>query len=282
MKFFAVTCLAVVIFAGYASAEVTGHFMMFDNDYTEVDESSEGDFTSYLQGGVLRLCFTGVDVNKIDIRYYDSLATMLLALEKGDIDYLNIPRFVARYLLENNDALTVKGFSWWPIQQGADTLNFAFLENNAELVKKFNNALADMKKDGTLAIIEKTYADNYGLTEQPAVSFENFADAESITVALTGDLPPVDYVDASGEPEGFNVAVLAEIGRCLHVNIRTIQVESGARLAALTSGRADVIFWFHGNMARKDNKLLFIEKPKGILVSEPYYAYNEFYFIGKR
>ncbi len=114
------------------------------------------------------------------------------------------------------------------------------------------------------------------------MKFEKFVDAETITVALTGDLLPVDYVDAGGAPAGFNVAVLAEISRRLHVNINTIQVETGARLAALTSGRADAVFWFHENLGVGKADYLFIERPKGVIISAPYYAWNEFYYIGKK
>ena len=139
-----------------------------------------------------------------------------------------------------------------------------------------------MTKDGTLAILEKAYINNYGLNERPAVRFEQFSDAERLTVAVTGDLPPIDYVDAGGDPAGYNVAVLAELGRRLHVNIRTIQVETGARLAALTSGRADAAFWFRENLGVGKSEFILLERPKGVLVSEPYYAWNEFYFIGKK
>ena len=251
--------------------------MLFNNDFPEQT------VTTVLRGGyqVLPLYIVGVDMSKTEIKYYDSLSIMLMALEKGEIDYLDLPRDVGRYVLENNTDLALKGISWYTLRI-ADSLNFAFLEENAELVKKFNEAIAAMTKDGTLAILEKAYINNYGLNERPAVKFEKFGDAETITVALTGDLPPVDYVDAGGYPAGFNVAVLAEIGRRLHVNIKTIQVETGARLAALTSGRAEAAFWFRENLGVGKADFLFIERPKGVIVSDPYYAWNEFYFIGKK
>ena len=42
-------------------------------------------------------------------------------------------------------------------------------------------------------------------------AFAKFDDADTITVALNGYLPPIDYVDEAGNPAGFNVAVLAEM-----------------------------------------------------------------------
>lgn len=270
--------IAGMMFAGAASAEVAGHLMLFNNEMPEeqVTEGMRGDYP------LLPFFVVGVDMNKTEFKYYDSLPAMLLALERGDIDYLNLQRDVGRYVLENNANLVLKGVSWYTIRV-ADTLNFAFLEKNSELLKKFNEAIVAMTKDGTLAILEKAYINNYGLNERPAVKFAEFDDAGTITVALTGDLPPIDFVAADGKPAGFNVAVLAEIGRRLHVNINTIQVETGARLAALTSDRADAAFWFRGNLGIGKYESFFVfERPKGVLLSDPYYAWNEFYFIGKK
>ena len=278
-KLFATLLLVVLCVCTIAEAsnDVIGVLMVYDND------NPEEQLTEILRGGlqVVPLYVVGVDMSKTEMKYYDSLMTMMLALEKGEIDYLGLPRDVGRYVLENNTDLALKGISWYTTRI-ADSMNFAFLEKNAELVKKFNEAIAAMTKDGTLAILEKAYINNYGLNERPAVKFEKFGDAETITVALTGDQPPIDYVDAGGTPAGFNVAVLAEIGRRLHVNIRTIQVETGARLAALTSGRADAAFWFRENLGAGKHQYILMERPKGIIISDPYYAWNEYYIIGKK
>lgn len=268
--------LAVMLFTGRASAEIAGALMMYDSKFVEEQSTSE-----LYRDDLSRLFFVGIDISKTEFRPYDSLNSMLLALEKGDIDYLNVPRYVGRYILENNRDLILKGISWYTINM-ADTLHFGVLEKNAELLKNINEAIAAMKKDGMLPILEKFYTDNYGLYEQPAVRFENFADAPTLTAALTGDIPPVDYVDGSGNPAGFNVAVLAEIGRRLHMNIKTLNIDTGARVAALTSGRADIVFWFRGNLRVWKGNPGFVENPEGVIFSEPYYASNEFYFIGKK
>ena len=276
-KSIVVLICAVLLWTGCASAEVLGVLMVYDKN------SPEEELTAILRGGlqVVPLYVVGVDMSKTEMKYYDSLLTMMLALEKGEIDYLGLPRDVGRYVLENNEDLALKGISWYTMRI-ADSFNFAFLEKNAELVKKFNEAIAAMTKDGTLAILEKAYINNYGLNERPAVKFYSFDDADTITVALTGDQPPIDYVDAGGTPAGFNVAVLAEIGRRLHLNIKTIQVETGARLAALTSGRADAAFWFRENLGAGKYGYILMERPEGVIISDPYYTWNEFYILGKK
>ena len=67
--------------------------------------------------------------------------------------------------------------------------------------------------------------------------------AETIKVGVTGDLPPIDYVDEAGIPAGFNTAVLAEISRRTGKNIELVSIDSGARSLALSEGIVDVVFW---------------------------------------
>lgn len=220
--------------------------------------------------------YAGIDVNNISLKYYDSISAMLLALDRGEIDSITVPRPVGRYILEHNKDLDLKGLDWWGLSTSS-TLNFGFLSH--KLAQSFNSALRSMNEDGTLLILAKKYIEDCDTSELSTL--ETFNDAETITVALTGDMPPIDYVDASGVPAGFNTAVLREIGKRLHVNIKTINIETGARMLALTSGQADVIFWFRGTKS-SEPEITIADRTNGeLILSEPYYTWNEQYFISK-
>ncbi len=271
-KFFAAVFLFVLLSAVTASGEVVGRFTMVN-----VSEQAATDQMKFT-GTIDIETYVGVDPSTVTIKFYDSLTTLLLALSKGEIDSITVPRPVGRYILENNYGdFNIKGFNWW-IKAKSSTLNFGFI--NEEIAKKFNEVIKAMKQDGTLPALEEKYIENFGTIT--AETFENFDDAETITVAVTGDIPPIDYVDASGNPAGFNVAVLKEIGKRLHVNIKTIQVDTGARIAALTSGRADAIFWMRGTIYSKPEQTATEMPDKAIILSEPYYLWSEQYFICKR
>ena len=75
----------------------------------------------------------------------------------------------------------------------------------------------------------------------PSVEMPKINGAETIKVGITGDLPTLDLVLADGTPAGFNTVVLAEISRRINKNIELVQINSGARAAALTSELVDVI-----------------------------------------
>jgi len=101
-----------------------------------------------------------------------------------------------------------------------------------------------MKKDGTMDALKDQYVDRCIAGEEPdAVLPYTFEQAVTLKVALTGDIPPMDYFSAEGSPIGFNTALISEVGRRLGMNIVFISVDSGARATSLASGESDVVFW---------------------------------------
>ena len=152
-------------------------------------------------------------------------------------------------------------------------------EKGRALQERFNEAISEMKKDHTLETLLSTYLSGSYDSEPEAVAFESFADAETVSIALTGDIPPVDYIDASGQPAGFNTAVLAEIGRRLKINIDLRFVNTGSRSLELMSGRSDAVFWYQiidgGNGISYDTL-------EGMVFSDPYYTWDLFLHVRKK
>ena len=137
-----------------------------------------------------------------------------------------------------------------------------------------NKAIKAMATDGTLANLSKQYITELkNGAEPPAVPITQIEGADTIKVAVTGDLPPFDMILADGTPAGFSTAVLAEISRRTNKNIELVSVGSAARAAILSSKGADVVFWV---AVPKDSTLIpaNIDQPEGISVTEPYYQDN--------
>ena len=228
----------------------------------------------------------GGDHSSSKARFYDSLMIMQMALNKGDIEEMILPDFVAEYLLKINKDYTPSCIS----NSGTMNLCFGFLRENQELLNKWNNALNSMRNDYTLAGLEQKYIKNfpenhdydyiYGINrkkkdKENAVKFERFNNAPTIRVAVTGDLPPVDFVAEDGIPAGYSTAVLAELGRRLHVNIYLVTVSAGARTSALVSGRVDVVFWYEVNKSLEYQP----DVPEEVILSVPYLAWDKFIHV---
>lgn len=261
----------VMIFAAVASAEVpVGRHSLLN--------ATEQKMLEQMKDLTAQRFYVGVDVDNIVLKFYDSLVALQMALNKGDVEVITVPLCVGQYMLNTNPDYTLVGLDWWFITS-ANSFNFAFLESKKDLQQRFNEALKEMKNNGALGMLENKYISDPNIDTLKPIEFPKFDDAETITVAVTGDMPPIDYIAPDGTPAGYNTALLAEISRKLHVNIKLLNIDTGARAAALQSGRVDVVFWFQSNV---NPDMPNLDVPEGVIVSEPYYKWNEQYFIGKK
>ncbi len=199
--------------------------------------------------------------------FFDNLNSMQMALQSKQIDEISTYRSVARYMIAKDPRFEVlKDHSL----EFIDSFCFALRDDETELKDSLNMVIKEMQDDGTLDRLTKEYVTDINAeTDPPAVELPHFDSAQTIKVAVTGDLPPLDFVSANGTPEGFNTAVLAEIGQRMLKNIELVQIDSGARAAALTSKQVDVVFWAIvpvSEIIPQDS-----DKPSGIILSEPYY-----------
>ena len=192
---------------------------------------------------------------EIEIVFYDSLDAMLMALNAGDISNMSVYNATADYLVANNDDL-VKLFSFDFDPEGNDftsmmlkgilsnSFSFMMMKGREDLRDEFNAAITSMQEDDTLGkLIKDQMRDVVDGKEVKAIEMPVIEGAETIKVAVTGSLPPMDYVAADGTPAGYNTAVLAEISKRIGKNIELVVVDSVGRAAALASGTVDAVFW---------------------------------------
>ena len=213
----------------------------------------------------------------VNFKYFNRMSDMLAALETGQIDMMSTYNCVANYILNRND-----GLEFLPSERKLyDSFCFAVREDDKTLLDELNRVIKEMSADGTLSKLTEQYITDLKFdAEPPAVPITHIDGADTIKVAVTGDLPPFDLILANGKPAGFSTAVLSEISRRLGKNIELINVDSGARAEILSSKGADVVFWVS---VPKDSFLLpaDIDKPAGVAVSEPYFS-DEIVHVAKK
>lgn len=209
--------------------------------------------------------------------FFDSLTQMQSALQSEKIAEISTYRSVARYIIAKDPHFEVlKDHSL----EFIDSFCFALREEDKELLDRLNSVIGEMQSDGTLDRLTKEYITDISTEKDPpAVEMPHFESADTIKVAVTGDLPPLDFVSANGTPAGFNTAVLAEIGNRTLKNIELVQIDSGARAAALSSKRVDVVFWSIvpvSEIIPSDT-----DKPDGVALTVPYYKDKVVHMIFK-
>ena len=199
--------------------------------------------------------------------FYDSLNSMLLALDSGEIKVISTYDCVARYLVAHNpnkyEILKDDTLEF------IDAFCFAMREDDTQLKNDVDNFINEIKMDGTLEKITKEYITDVKDNNPPPVNMPHVDGAETLKIAVTGDLPPLDLILADGKPAGFNTALIAELSKRLNKNVELISIDSAARASSLTSGRVNLIFW--AIVPVSEIIPANADKPAGTELSTPYY-----------
>lgn len=209
------------------------------------------------------------------LRFYDSATLLQLALNRGEIAAMVSPELVGEYMLKGNPDYKLRGFV---LLKSFTALAFGFTEDKKELCGKFSKVIEDLEREGVIGLLVRDFISGPLAANPPAVELPKFDGAENINVAVTGDMPPLDYVTPDGKPAGFNVALMSEIAKRLHININPVNIETAARPSALKSGRADAVFWFMIFKGYDQQPDL----PEGVITSTPYYGWNKVFLIGQK
>ena len=173
--------------------------------------------------------------------FFDSLTDMLMALDAGRINFMEMPLPVGEYFLSlpsNSD----KYITYYRAS-GVDYYLSMGFSKGSKWFEPFNAAIKAMNEDDTLLLLKAKYVMDSANKDMKPITFEKFPDAETVKIAVTGDMPPIDYVAADGSAAGFNTALLAEIAKRLKVNAEFISIDTGARATALASKSCDAVFW---------------------------------------
>ena len=154
------------------------------------------------------------------------------------------------------------------------------MDTNKEVYDILNNAIVEMKADGTLDSLIENELKAYIESDPLAKALPHFDGARTIKIGVTGDLPPMDFVAANGKAAGFNIALLTEIANRAQVNFELVQIETVARAMALSSGKVDAVFWTRSVTCKEFNKT-FAENIEGTLVTESYFVEQQAFVIPK-
>ena len=210
-----------------------------------------------------------VEMAPPELMTYSNLSAALLAMEAGQITNLSVSKSTADYIAARNDKFKVNAKT----EAKNDNSHFSMLisDDNTALYDILNNGIKQLKADGTL---DKLIAEdlNAYITSDPAPeALPTFDGAATYKIAVTGDMPPMDFVTADGKAAGFNVALLTEIANIAKVNFELVMVDSGARLTSLASGAVDAVFWMESGGCFFCGEILSAA-PEGTILTESYFS----------
>ena len=197
---------------------------------------------------------------------YSNLSAALMDLESGKIVTLCLDETVAKYIVAQNDKFEFSS-------SGPYKTSFSMLtkESNTEVYNILNNAIKEMKADGTLDSLIANELKAYINSDPTPKALPHFDGAKTIKIGVTGDLPPMDFVAANGQAAGFNIALLTEIANRAKVNFELVQIETGARAMALSTDKVDAVFWSK-SMTCSLCGTARTEMPEGTIITEVYFS----------
>lgn len=264
--------ILVLVFASsaFAASETVNVGLLTELNITEAEFNAYMD--AALKAGLWTVFTEDENSRTANFVFYDTLVALQLGLNKGQVDEIDVPEVVGRYILTANDNCKISAMS---LMLKPVMLALGFKDNKAELRDKVNAALKAMKEDNTLALLIVKYLNGPDFIMTRPIEFAKFDGAETIKVAVTGDLPPIDFIASDGVPAGFNTAILAEIAKRLKVNLELVNIDTNARAAALASERADVVLWFKVYQGAENQP----DIPAGVILSDPYYSWDKFMHI---
>lgn len=187
----------------------------------------------------------------------------LLALKSGKVDTLLSMDATATFMAQQDP--TLYAYMDPRLAEMADiSLSMVVTAANEALGAQLNEAIAQLKEDGTLALLAGSM-----LGGQPPAVPEATLAGEPLRVGVTGDIPPVDYVDEAGNPAGYNVNLMQQIAAVLGRPVEFTQVNKGAAITALMTNRIDILFWQEQALSEEVSSMVG-DLTSAVFLTDPY------------
>lgn len=168
-----------------------------------------------------------------EVMQFSKYADAVTALEQGKVDAIVIDKYPAEaFVAQKGDLATFET----PLT--SDSFAIALKKGNTELTEKFNQAIAELKADGTLDAIMDKYINGVegaaGYVTPEGTEYPN----GKLVMATNATYPPYEYLEGENIV-GIDPEVAKAICDKLGYELEIQDMEFDAIFAAVSSGKAD-------------------------------------------
>ncbi len=157
------------------------------------------------------------------------------ALRQGKVDCVMIDEQPAKAFVEKSTDLSILEEEF-----ALEDYAICIAKGNSELKDKINNALAELKAEGTLKNITDNYIGDETKGKTPYQSPEGVTGANgTLTMATNVAFPPYEYYEGN-EPVGIDVDMARAIADKLDMKLKITDIEFDSIIVAVQSGKADI------------------------------------------
>ena len=202
------------------------------------------------------------------------LPALLYMLRSGRADAIVCPDVTAEYLLRTEEGLARLTA---PVDssngvEGGGRLSFAMALRKGEdaLCAELDAAISELEADGVLKALSVAYVE----AEEPLVLYETDGKKgrKTLYVGVTGNVPPLDRLDANGAPCGFSVAFLEALEERTEYRFEAVPITTEEAFSALNSGRVDLLFAYGTSRNTTPGE-------KDYLMTKGYYTMQEYAYL---
>ena len=174
-----------------------------------------------------------------EVLSFNNASDIIAGIITGKIDGAPILGFIADYYVKRNSNLKIIE----PKTNVEGGIQMAVRVEDQQLKEDLDKAITTLQENGVLKKLADQWIENLPAANEPSVTaIPKIEGAKTVYVGVSGNYVPLDYIAADGKPAGFNVALLSEMGKLIHVNFELISVDAQAKFAALGSKKIDVVF----------------------------------------
>ncbi len=184
------------------------------------------------QMGTTGYIFAG-DIEGAEVEGYNKGADAVMALTQGKVDAVIIDSEPANVFVSKNEGLTILDDPF-VVEEYA----IAYAKENEELGAKIDDALTQLKEDGTLDEIVSHWIGD----EADYVSYvpdESITREGTIVMATNAEFPPYESME-NGKIVGIDVDMMWAVCDVLGMNLEITNIDFDSIITSVKSGKADV------------------------------------------
>ena len=173
-------------------------------------------------------------VDGATVEKYNKGADAIEALKQGKVDVVLIDSSPAKYFVSKNPELSIA-----PKPFAVEKYACAIKKGNDELTQQINDALSQLRENGTLNLIEQNWLVDAEYGKHPYESPEGITYSGKLVMATNAEFPPYELKE-EGEIVGFDVDMMRAVCDILGKELVIDDMAFDSVIAAVDSGKADV------------------------------------------
>ncbi len=194
---------------------------------------------------------------KARFKYFNSVVDAALAVKAGKADAVAYDEPILKNIAAKNSGLVVL-----PEMITIDNYGFAVQPGKVAIKKAIDSVVDELRKNGGYeAMLQRWFPKSGAPSVMPEMQLTG--DKGVLRLGTAAVTEPFSFVDGSGKVVGFDIELARHVAQQLGMKLEVVNMDFGALIPALISGKVDVIA---ACITITD------ERAKKVLFSEPYYT----------